>query len=47
MAEQFDTEATPGDTAELVAIREPTGSEDSDVDTETASPWPVRASPYV
>ena len=48
MAEELETEANPGETAELVvATREPIGSEDHDVDTEAASPWPLRASPYV
>jgi hypothetical protein len=40
MAEELDTEASPGDTAELVvATREPIGGEDHDVDPETASRW--------
>jgi hypothetical protein len=48
MAEEFDTEANPGDTAELVVgTREPLVAEDHEVDTETASPWPLRSSPYV
>jgi hypothetical protein len=48
MAEELDTQANPGDTVELVvATREPIGGEDHDPDTETASPWPLRASPYV
>jgi hypothetical protein len=48
MAEELDTEATPRETAELVVTtREPIGGEDHEVDIEKASPWPLRASPYV
>ena len=48
MAEQSDTEAPFGDSADpVVPTGEPLGSEDHDADTNTASPWPMRASPYV
>jgi hypothetical protein len=48
MAEEFETQASPSDTPELVvATGEPLGIDDHNADTETASPWPVRTSPYV
>lgn len=47
MAEELDPEAIPGDTAELVDAKgEPAGGDDNAAQ-DTASPWPVRASPYV
>ena len=46
MTEESNTEAPPGDTADpVVPTVEPVGS--AVQDTETASPWPMRASPYV
>jgi hypothetical protein len=48
MTEESDTEASSADIADAVISNvEPLGSDEHDGETNTASPWPLRASPYV
>jgi hypothetical protein len=48
MTEQPDTEAPSVDVAEqVIATVETSDRRESDADQNTASPWPMRASPYI